>query len=143
MKKFPSWLMGCRKCYFLNFAFTFLQISNEFCQNLIMEFEGSYETQLLHKHFWSTHIWQWNGGPIQCFWNLHGNAFSFSIFPERKILLLIDDTILHYAYLNSSSINEPFLSYGRWIYYFVFFDFLFMSILTRIFSKTLGKNIIF
>ena len=23
---------GCRKCYFLNFAFTFLQISNEFCQ---------------------------------------------------------------------------------------------------------------
>ena len=32
MKKFPSWLMGRRKCYFLNFAFTFLQISNEFCQ---------------------------------------------------------------------------------------------------------------
>ena len=65
---------------------------------------------------------------------------------ERSIttsLLVIDlkCTVVHYANLNSSSINKLFLNYELSNMLFrCFFYFLFLFILTRLLSKTLWKN---
>ena len=61
---------------------------------------------------------------------------------ERSIttsLLVIDlkCTVVHYANLNSSSINKSFSS---WIYYVVFFQFFVYVTLTRLQSKTVWKS---
>ena len=77
----------------------------------------------------------------------NGYAFCFFIFfqNERNIttsLLMthLKCTVVHYAKLNSSSKNKPILNYGCWICYFVFFAFLFMSILIKLLSKNIWNN---
>ena len=51
-------------------------------------------------------------------------------------------TVVHYANLNLSSINKAIFT-DRWIFYFVFFDFLFMFILTNLLSKILWEKQLF
>ena len=46
-------------------------------------------------------------------------------------------TAVHYANLNSSFLNKHYL---RAVEYAIFFDFLFMFILTMLLSNTLWKN---
>ena len=79
--------------------------------------------------------------------NLNGNAFCFLIFSfnERNIatsLLMIHlkCTVVHYANLNSSSINKPYLLAVEYTFLLFFFDFLFIFILIRFLLQTLWKN---
>ena len=67
---------------------------------------------------------------------------SLFFLNERNIttsLLMIHlkCTVAHYSNLNSSSINKPFLNYGRLNMLFRFFYFLFMFILMKLLSKNL------
>ena len=49
-------------------------------KNLAMDFDCS----IRHKYFWTTHLWQGNGGTFNYFWNLHEYAFCFFIFFKMK-----------------------------------------------------------
>ena len=51
-------------------------------------------------------------------------------------------TVVHYANLNSSSINKPFLNYGllNMVFRLFFFNFLFMFILMKLLSKNVWNN---
>ena len=53
------------------------------------------------------------------------------------LLVHLKCTVVHYASLNSSSINKPYLLAVKYTISFFFFDFLFMFISTRLLSKTL------
>ena len=97
-----------------------------------MDFEGSDEVLLRRKYFWSTYFWHWNNAPFKICCNLHGNAFYLFFLNKRSsatslLMIHLKCTVIHYANLNSSSMNKPYLR-GCWIYYFVggFFGFLFM-----------------
>ena len=97
--------------------FPFFQISNHYCQKSCKGFWGFLGSFTTSQFFLSTHFWQWSGNHFKIFWSLHGNAFCFFIFlKERNIttsLLMIHlkCSIVHYANLNSSSIDKPFLNY--------------------------------
>ena len=71
---------------------------------------------------------------------------SLFFLNKRKIttsLLMIHlkCTVVHYANLNSSSRNKPFLNYGPLNMLFCFFfNFLFMFILMKLLSKNLRNN---
>ena len=116
MKKFGLRLMGCRKCYFLILTFFIFPNFMEKPSFLIMDFEGSYEVLLVHKYFWSTYFWQWNEGSFNFFFEISMEMHFDSLFflNERNItasLLMIHlkCTVVHYANLNSSSLNKPYL----------------------------------
>ena len=73
---------------------------------------------------------------------------SLFFLNERNIttsLLMIHlkRTVVHYSNLNSSSVNKPFLNYAPLNMLFLFFDFLFTFILTRILSKKYEVTVIF
>ena len=52
------------------------------------------------------------------------------------LMMHLKCTVVHYANLNSSSINTPYLRAVEYAVFFCF-DFLFVVILTGLFSKTL------
>ena len=132
--------------YFSKLEMTIVKNLMEKLSFFIIDFEGSYEVLLRHKHFWSTYFWQWNDGPFKIF-EIFRKMYFVSLFllNERNsatslLMIRLKCTVAHYANVNSSSINKPYLR-GRWMYYFVgFFNFLFMFILTRHLSKTLWKR---
>ena len=85
--------------------------------------------------------------------------FAFTIFPNFKWLLLKilyrisrvlittsllmihwKCTVVHYANLNSSSINKPFLNYGLLNMLFCFFRFLIYVYFNEAFVKNFVKN---
>ena len=104
--------------FFNYYLFHYSKLQMTIVKNLIMGFKGSYEVLLRHKYFWYTHFWQWNGGPSEIFWNLHGNAFCSLIFLKWRniatslLMLHLNSAVMHYANLNSRSINKSFLNYG-------------------------------
>ena len=117
-------IMGRWKCYFISLPFLFFQMSNDYCQNsyaktilFIMDFEGS-------------------------------NAFCFLIFSNERnitisrLMINLKCAVVHYAILNSSSLNKPYLWAIEYCLsnYFVFFEFLFRFVLTSLsLFKTLWK----
>ena len=52
----------------------------------------------------------------------------------------LKSTVVHYANLDSSSINKPFLNYGPLHMLFRFFQFLIYVILIKLLSKNLRNN---
>ena len=109
--------MGFNFCLFYFYKFQMAIVKNRMEKPFffIMDFEGSYRVLLRHKYFWSTCFWQWKEDPFKSFWNFHKNAFcSFSFLNESKItfsvlMIRLKCTVVHYANLNSSSINNPYL----------------------------------
>ena len=126
--------------------FPFFEISNDFCQKSYNGFRGFLVISTLpHKYFWSTHLWQWNRGPFIFFWNLHGYAFCLFFLNKRNIttcLLMthLKCTVVHYANLNSSSINKLFLNYRPLNILFRFFRFLIYVYFMKLLSKNLWNN---
>ena len=115
MKKFGLRLMGCRKCYFLILTFFIFPNFMEKPSFLIIDFEGSYEVLLVHKYFWSTYFDNEMKALLIFFWNFHGNAFWFFIFSKWKkyysltLMIHLKCNVVHYANLNSSSLNKLYL----------------------------------
>ena len=56
------------------------------------------------------------------------------------LMMHLKCTVVHYANLNSSSKNKPFLNYGLLNMLFRFFDFLFLFISIKLLSKNLWNN---
>ena len=78
--------------------------------------------------------------PFKVFANFHFVYLFFLL--ERNIatsllIMYLKYTVVHCDNLNSSSINKPYLRAVQYTTSFVFFNFLFMFILTRLLSKTL------
>ena len=102
---------GRRKCNFLIFAFSSFRFQTTIVKNLIekplffiMDFQGSYEVLLLHNYFWSTYFKISN--------EMHFVSLFFLNELNIKTSLLMIHwkcTVVHYAYLNSRSINQPYL----------------------------------
>ena len=94
-------------------------------------------SRVIMKFYYVAIVLQWNNGSFKLFWNLHGNAFPSFIFLNKRniatslLMIHLKCTVVHYANLNSSSINKPYLR-RHWICYFFFFNFLFMFILKKL-----------
>ena len=112
-------------------------------------FKGSYEVLLLHKHFRFTHFWQWNGSPFKLFQICTEMRFVYLFFlNERNIttsllMIYLKCTVVHYANLNSSSINKLFLNYGLLNMLFRFFRFLIYVYFNEAFVKNFMKKLSF
>ena len=85
-------------------------------------------------------------GPFD-FWIFRGNAFFLCFFLSKRnnatsfLMIHLKCAGVHYANLNTSSINNPYLWAVEYdISFFFSFEFLFTFILTRLLSKTLWKN---
>ena len=83
-------------------------------------------------------------GPFKSFWNFHQNAFCFFIFSKCKkhYNLTYNSTtwiVVHYANINSSSINKPYL---RAVEYAISF-FSFFSIFYVYFNEAFKKAPLF
>ena len=137
----------CRKCYFLIFAFSFTQISNDYCQKSWEFSVISAASQLfliytfLTMNWWLFYLFIYFSFEICT--DMH---FVFLFFlNERNIttsLLMIHlkCVAVHYANLNSSSKNKLFLNCRSLNMLFCFFDFLLMFILMKRLSKNLWNN---
>ena len=122
MKRLSLQLMSRRNCPFSKFQMTIVK-------NLIMDFERSFGVLLRQKHF-DIDILCHEMLTLFIFFEISTKMHFTSLLflNQRKIttsLLMIDlkCTVVHYANLNLSFINKPFLNYGCWICYFVFFIF--------------------
>ena len=118
--------------------------------NLILDFKGSYEVLLSHTYFWNIHFLQWNGGLFKTFWictEMHFDSLFF--LTERRIttslfMIQLKCTVPHYANLNSSSINKPFLNYGQLnMLLRFFFRFLIYVYFNEAIVKNFMKNLSF
>ena len=85
-------------------------------EDFIIRFHGCYEVLLSDKYFWSTFFWQWNNDPFNFFFLISTEMHLVSLFllNERNItvsLLMIHlkCTVVHFANLNWSSLNEHYL----------------------------------
>ena len=122
MKNFGLRLKGCRNCYFWSLPFLFFHISNDYCQKCygktIFFYEGF--SRVLMKFYTSRKFWIYILLTIKRwpFWNLEISTeihfVSLFFLNERNIatsLLIIHlkCTAVHYANLNSNSINKPYL----------------------------------
>ena len=155
MKKFLSRLTGCQTCNFLVFAFFHfskfqMTIIKDFMEkpieDFIIRFHGCYEVLLSEKYFWSTLFWQWNNDPFNFFFLISTEMHLVSLFllNERNItvsLLMIHlkCTVVHFANLNWSSLNEHYLRAVEYAISF-FFDLLFIFVLTRLSPHFLWKS---
>ena len=142
--------MGRRTCYFLIFAFSLFQISNDSCQKsyngLWVFLERSNTSQIFLVYTFLKR----NGGSFKFLWNLHRNAFCFFFLNKRNITTFLGMIYLKCAVvhnLDPSSINKPFLNYGPlnmlflFLFFFFFFDSLFTFVLTRFLcQKKLWSN---
>ena len=124
MKKFGLQLTGRRKCYFLIFTF-FFQISNDYFQKSYNWFRGFL---VLLRHLL---IFDNETAALLNLFEICTQIHFVSLFflKERNIttsLLMIHlkRAVVHYANLNSSSINKSFISYGPLNMLFCFFRFL-------------------
>ena len=135
---------------FFNFClFLFSKFQMAIVKNLIMDFECTQEVLIRHKYFQSTRFYKETTALLN-FFEICTEMHFVSLFflNERNIttsLLMIHlkCTVVHYSNLNSSSVNKPFLNYAPLNMLFLFFDFSFTFILTRILSKKYGVTIIF
>ena len=150
MKNFRLRLTGRRKCYFLVFAFFifpyFKWLVSKWISRVLMKFyyiTNIFDLQIFDNETAVLLFY------FLFFWNLHGNAFCFFIISKWKKYynLPFDDTfkctVLHYANLNSSSINKPFLNYGPLSMLFRFFRFLIYLYFKDAFVKNFMKKLSF
>ena len=157
MEKFGLRLTGRRKCYFSIFAFSLFpnfkwllskifQWISRFLSNFYYV-KNIFDLQIFENEI-SVHISKkFKRVALLIFFEFSRDMHFVSLFflNERNItisLLMIHlkCTAVHYANLNSSSINKPFLNYGRLNMLFRFFYFLFMFILMKLLSKNLWNN---
>ena len=108
----------------------------------IMNFQDSYEV-LLRPNIFDLHIFDNETTALLKFIETSTEIHFVSLLflNERNIatsLLMIHSkcTLVHYANLNSSSKNKPYLRAAKFVISF-FFDFLFTFLLTRVSPKTL------
>ena len=89
------------------------------------------------------HIFENQTATFLNFFEISAVMFLYFFLNETKITtslltMHLKCTVLHYANLNSSSINKPFLNYrllNMLFRFCFFFDFLFMFILMKLLSK--------
>ena len=97
-------------------------------KSLIMDYKGSYEILLRHNYFLSTHFWQWNDGPFNFFEICTETYFVSLLFLNQRnittflLMMHLKCTVVHYANLNSSSVNKPISNYGLLNVLFRFFS---------------------
>ena len=110
--------------------FPFTQISNDYCQKFYNGFSGF----LVFSTSWQI----FNDGTFKFFWNLQGYAFCFFIFFQNEwnittslFVIHLKCTAVHYAKLNSSSKNKPFLNYELLNMLFHFFIFILIKLLWK------------
>ena len=65
---------------FSNFQTTFVKIFTKKLPGFKIDFESTDKVLPLHQYLWSEISRQWNNGPLNFFWNLHGRAFCFLNF---------------------------------------------------------------
>ena len=104
-----SWFRFDESSKTLVFYFSFFNFDDfltTFAKNLmkkwyvfITDIKSSYKFLLSHKDLKSRNFWQWNGGPLNFFAKLNGNAFSLFIFIKWKnyFILLFTDTYKTYC----------------------------------------------
>ena len=63
-----------------NFQTTFLKNFMKGFLSFKIDFESTDKILPLHQYLWSDIFRQWNNGPLNFFWNLHGRAFCFLNF---------------------------------------------------------------
>ena len=128
---------GLSKMLFFNFFKWHIQISNDYCQNLmakpsffIVEFEGSYEVLLRHKYFWSTYFDNETTALLK-FFEISTEMHFVSIFFLQKrnittslLMIHLKCTVVDYVNLNSSSINRPYLKAVKYIISFFSISYL-------------------
>ena len=122
----------------------FTQISNDYCQKSYNGFWGFLVISTTSKIFLIYTFLKMKRRP---FFSICTDMHFVSLFflNERNIttsLLMIHlkCTVVHYANLNSSSKNKPFLNYGLLNMLFRLFDFLFMFMLIKVLSKNLWNK---
>ena len=130
--------------HFSKFQMTIVKNLMEKPSFFIMDFEGSYEVLLHQEYFWSTYFWQWNDCPFKLFWNFYGNEFSLSFFNEKILVLFLminlKCTVAHYASLNSSSKNMPYLWIANilfWFFHFLIYVYFNEALVKKLYEKTL------
>ena len=117
--------------------------------SFIINFESSFKVLLCHKYFWSTHFRQWNDSPFKFFffWICREIHFVSLLFlNERNIttshlMIYLKCTVVHYANLNSSSINKSFLNHGPLNMPFHFCRILVYLCLNEAFVKNFKKKL--
>ena len=127
--------------------FSFTQISNDYCQKSYKGFWGflvisaTSEISLIYTFVTmkQRHFYFFFKSAQICILFLYffQNARNIS---TSLLIIHLKCTIAHYANLNSSSKNKPFLNYGLLNMLFRFFHFLFMFILIKLLSKNLWNN---
>ena len=101
-------------------------------------------SRVIMKFYYVAIVLQWNNGSFKLFWNLHGNEFPSFIFLNKRniatslLMIHLKCTVVHYANLNSSFINNSFLNYGPLNMLFYFFQVLFYF--NKAFVKNFMKN---
>ena len=142
MEKFGLRLTGCRKCYFSIFVlFPFSKFQMTIVKNLT-RISRVLSNFYYVKNIFHLHIFVNETATLLNFFEIFTDMHFVSLFflNERNIttfLLIIHlkCTVAHYANLNSSFINKPFLNYRLLNMLFRFFYFLFMFILMKLLSK--------
>ena len=143
MKKVGLRLTGCENAIFYFLPFPFTQISKDYCQKSYNGFWGFLVISTTSKIFLIYTFLKMKRPP---FFSICTDMHFVSLFflNERNIttsLLMIHlkCTVVHYANLNSSSKNKPFLNYGLLNMLFRFFRFLIYVYFNEAFVKIFMK----
>ena len=107
---------------FSNFQTTFVKIFTKKPPSFKIDFESTDKVLPLHQYLWSEISRQWNNGPLNFFWNLHGRAFCCLNVFLRVVLM-------------ETKVSQVgcFQSTGRGICYSIF-DISFIVFFTRLLS---------
>ena len=132
--------------FFVFFSFPLFQISNDYCQKSYYGFQGFLESSATSQVFL---IYTFLTKKRRHFFNFFEictemRFVSLFFLNERNIatiLLMIHlkCTVLHYADLNSSYVNKPFLNYETLNMLFRFFQFLVYVYFSKAFVKEIMK----
>ena len=134
MKKFGLRLMVCWKCYFLIFAFFIFPNFKWLLPKILWKNHSflKWILRVLIKYYYVRNTFD-----LQNFnnWNFHEKAFVSLFYPKWKkhynltFNVHLKCTVLHYANVNSSSIDKPYLQAVEYtILFFCLFVCLFFTI---------------
>ena len=147
MEKFGLRLTGCRKCYFSIFVYSLFRNFKWLLSKILSQISRVLSNFYYVKNIFHLHIFVNETATLLNFFEIFTDMHFVSLFflNERNIttfLLIIHlkCTVAHYANLNSSFINKPFLNYRLLNMLFRFFYFLFMFILMKLLSKNVWNN---
>ena len=135
-------LTGCRKCYFLLFAFSLCPDFSKIWQWILRVLSNFYYVT----NIFDLHIFENETAPLLIvLFIVYGYAFRFFIFSKWKnmtvshLMIHWKCTVVYYTNLNWSSKSKPFLNYGQLNMLFCFFRFLIYFYFNEAFAKIFIK----